>query len=52
MYIMGKKNCNTIDKQTIDEFKMPGIILMENAANEVFLELKTWQIRHSYMWNW
>ena len=36
MYIMSKKNCSNIDKQTIDEYNMPGIILMENAAEQIF----------------
>ena len=36
MYIMSRKNCSNIDKQTIDEYNMTGIILMENAAEKIF----------------
>ena len=41
MYIMSKKNCSNIDKQTIDEYNMPGIILMENAAEQIFRNIRT-----------
>ena len=41
MYIMSKKNCSNIDKQTIDEYNMPGIILMENAAEQIFINIRT-----------
>ena len=40
MYIMSKKNCSNIDKQTIDEYNMPGIILMENAAEQIFRNIR------------
>ena len=40
MYIMGKKECKTMDKKAIDEVGIPSIVLMENAANEVFLRIK------------
>jgi len=38
---MSKKNCSNIDKQTIDEYNMPGIILMENAAEQIFINIRT-----------
>jgi len=38
---MSKKNCSNIDKQTIDEYNMPGIILMENAAEQIFRNIRT-----------
>ena len=41
MYIMSKKNCSNIDKQTIDEYNMPVIILMENAAEQIFRNIRT-----------
>lgn len=41
MCIMSKKNCSNIDKQTIDEYNMPGIILMENAAEQIFRNIRT-----------
>lgn len=41
MYIMSKKNCSNIDKQTIDEYNMPGIILMENASEQIFRNIRT-----------
>lgn len=41
MYIMSKKNCSNIDKQTIDEYNMPGIILMENVAEQIFRNIRT-----------
>ena len=41
MYIMSIKNCSNIDKQTIDEYNMPGIILMENAAEQIFRNIRT-----------
>ena len=41
MYIMSKKNCSNIDKHTIDEYNMPGIILMENAAEQIFINIRT-----------
>lgn len=41
MYIMSKKNCSNIDKQSIDEYNMPGIILMENAAEQIFRNIRT-----------
>ena len=41
MYIMSKKKCSNIDKQTIDEYNMPGIILMENAAEQIFRNIRT-----------
>ena len=46
MYIMSKKNCSNIDKQTIDEYNMPGIILMENAAEQIFRNIRTLENRY------
>lgn len=46
MYIMSRKNCSNIDKQTIDEYNMPGIILMENAAEQIFRNISTLENRY------
>ena len=46
MYIMSRKNCSNIDKQTIDEYNMPGIILMENAAEQIFRNRRTLENRY------
>ena len=46
MYIMSRKNCSNIDKQTIDEYNMPGIILMENAAEQIFRSISTLENRY------
>ena len=46
MYIMSRKNCSNIDKQTIDEYNMPGIILMENAAEQIFRNIRTLENRY------
>ena len=40
MYIMSKKNCSDIDAQAINEYKIPSIILMENAAEQIFNNIK------------
>ncbi|GAA0086981.1 bifunctional ADP-dependent NAD(P)H-hydrate dehydratase/NAD(P)H-hydrate epimerase [Clostridium sp. CTA-7] len=35
MYVMSTNKCMCIDKYTIEKVGIPGIVLMENAANEV-----------------
>ena len=40
MYIMSSCNCKEIDKYAIEKLKIPSIILMENAANEIYLRIK------------
>lgn len=40
MYIMSSDNCKKIDNEAIEGIKIPGILLMENAANEVFINIK------------
>ena len=40
MYIMSRNGCKMIDKKTIEIVGIPSIVLMENAANEVFLRIK------------
>lgn len=46
MYIMSKDSCKAIDKITIDSIGIPSIVLMENAANEVYLKINN---RDSYV---
>lgn len=40
MYIMSRNGCKMIDKKAIEIIGIPSIILMENAANEVFSRIK------------
>lgn len=40
MYIMSRNGCRMIDKKVIDTIGIPSIVLMENAASEVFLRIK------------
>ena len=40
MYIMSADNCKNVDKYAIEQLEIPSIILMENAANEVYLKIK------------
>lgn len=40
MYIMSRDGCKMIDKKAIDTIGIPSIVLMENAANEVFSRIK------------
>lgn len=40
MYIMTRDGCRNMDKRAIDTMGIPSIILMENAANEVYLRVK------------
>lgn len=40
MYIMSSYSCKEIDKYAIEQLKIPSIVLMENAANEVYLRIK------------
>ncbi len=39
MEIMSREGCKALDKYTIDEIGIPSVILMENAANEVFRKI-------------
>ena len=40
MYIMSRESCREIDKKAIELIGIPSIVLMENAANEVYLRIK------------
>lgn len=40
MYIMSRESCKEIDKRTIESIGIPSIVLMENAATEVYLKVK------------
>lgn len=40
MYIMTRDGCKMIDQKAIDTIGIPSIVLMENAASEVFLRIK------------
>lgn len=40
MYIMSRDGCKMIDQKAIEIIGIPSIILMENAANEVFSRIK------------
>lgn len=39
MEIMSREGCKALDKYTIDEIGIPSLVLMENAANEVFKKI-------------
>lgn len=39
MEIMSREVCKALDKYTIDEIGIPSLVLMENAANEVFKKI-------------
>ena len=40
MYVMSRDGCKMIDKKAIEIVGIPSIVLMENAANEVFSKIK------------
>lgn len=40
MYVMSRNGCRMIDKKAIEIVGIPSIVLMENAANEVFSRIK------------
>lgn len=39
MYIMQGKTCKNVDKEAISKFKIPSIVLMENAAEGIYREI-------------
>lgn len=40
MYVMSSYNCKEIDKYSIEQLKIPSIVLMENAASEIYSRIK------------
>lgn len=40
MYVMSRDGCRIVDKKAIEIVGIPSIVLMENAANQVFLRIK------------
>ena len=36
MEVMSREGCKALDKYTIDEVGIPSLVLMENAASEIF----------------
>ena len=45
MYVMSSERCKNIDNETVKEFNIPSILLMENAASEVFSRIKEYEGR-------
>ena len=41
MYIMSRSKCKDIDAEAINSYGFSGTILMENAANSIFEEIKS-----------
>ena len=40
MYIMSKEACKLMDEKTIDIYKIPSLILMENAAEQIYRDIR------------
>ena len=40
MYLMSRDKCREMDKKAIESIGIPSIVIMENAANEVYLRIR------------